>query len=82
MSAGFSRRGFLKTGGALVISFALGPRFAPAQDAAPLPGSLNANRMLNAWLRIDSNGSVTMVVSLPAADNGEGPLLCRLPGVH
>ncbi len=58
-----SRREFLKTTGALVVGFTLAPELtALAQDAkpAPLPGSLNANRMLDAWLRINPNGTVTV----------------------
>ena len=56
-----SRRAFLKASGALVIRFALGPRLAPAQDRpAALPGSLNANRLLDAWLSIAPNGTVTI----------------------
>ena len=78
MSAGFSRRELLKTGGALVIGFALGPRFAPAQDAARLPGSLNANRMLNAWLRIDSNGSVTIFTGKIELGQGIGTALTQI----
>jgi nicotinate dehydrogenase subunit B len=78
MSAGLSRREFLKTGGALVIGFALGRRFALAQDAARLPGSLNANRMLNAWLRIDSNGSVTIFTGKIELGQGIGTALAQI----
>ncbi|MGH7301473.1 MAG: molybdopterin cofactor-binding domain-containing protein, partial [Candidatus Rokuibacteriota bacterium] len=58
-----SRREFLKMSGALVVGFTLAPELtALAQDAKParLPGSLNANRMLDAWLRINPNGTVTV----------------------
>jgi len=58
-----SRREFLKMSGALVVGFTLAPELtALAQDAkpAPLPGSLNANRMLDAWLRINPTGTVTV----------------------
>src|SRR5439155_2594003 len=61
ISAMTSRRAFLKASGALVIRFALGPRLALAQDRpAALPGSLNANRLLDAWLSIAPNGTVTI----------------------
>jgi nicotinate dehydrogenase subunit B len=57
-----TRRVFLKTT-SLTVAFSLSP-LAPlsAQTAAPapLPGSLNTNRMLDGWLRINANGSVTM----------------------
>ena len=56
------RRAFLKST-ALTVAFSLSP-FNPiaAQNAAKtvLPGSLNGNRMLDGWLRINANGTVTM----------------------
>jgi nicotinate dehydrogenase subunit B len=54
-----TRRQFGKAGGALVIAFTLAPRFALAQ-APTLPGSLANNRMLDAWLRINADGSATI----------------------
>ena len=61
-SHGLSRRQFL-TSSSLTVAFSLAPLSpssaqAPAQPA--LPGSLNTNRMLDGWLRINANGSVTM----------------------
>ena len=57
-----TRRGFLKAG-ALTVAFSLSP-FNPiaAQGSAQavLPGSLNSNRMLDGWLRINRNGTVTV----------------------
>ena len=57
-----TRRGFLKAG-SLTVAFSLSP-FNPiaAQNAAQpvLPGSLNSNRMLGGWLRINANGTVTV----------------------
>jgi nicotinate dehydrogenase subunit B len=54
-----TRRQFGKAAGALVLSFTLEP---PPLRAAPakLPGSLDKNRMLDAWLRIDADGSATI----------------------
>jgi nicotinate dehydrogenase subunit B len=78
MSAGLSRRDLLKTGGALVIRLALGARCASAQDAVRLPGSLNANRLLNAWLRIDSNGSVTIFTGKIELGQGIGTALTQI----
>jgi CO/xanthine dehydrogenase Mo-binding subunit len=62
MSADLSRREFLKAGAALTVGIALAPEVL-AQAAAParLPGSLNNNRMLASWLRINPNGTVTVV---------------------
>ena len=54
-----SRREFATALGGLVISFGLAPRIALAQPAG-LPGSLNGNPMLDAWLRISPDGSATV----------------------
>jgi nicotinate dehydrogenase subunit B len=54
------RRDFLKQSGAIVVGFSLGATAAYAQQAAPLPGSLNNNRMLDGWLRINADGTVTV----------------------
>jgi nicotinate dehydrogenase subunit B len=71
-----SRRDFLKAGGALVIAFSLD---AFAQTApARLPGSLNGNRMLNAWLRIDPDGSVTIFSGKIELGQGIGTALAQI----
>jgi nicotinate dehydrogenase subunit B len=54
-----SRREFAAALGGIVLSFSLTPRLALAQQAA-LPGSLGGNRMLDAWLRINPDGGVTV----------------------
>ncbi|RYY98831.1 MAG: xanthine dehydrogenase family protein molybdopterin-binding subunit, partial [Comamonadaceae bacterium] len=57
-----TRRAFLQ-GGSLVVLFGLGglqPLAAQAPAAAPLPGSLNSNRRLDAWIRINPDGTLTM----------------------
>ncbi len=46
--------------GTILVAFSLSPRLALAQQPAPLPGSLNANRMLDAWIRINADGSATV----------------------
>src|SRR5689334_672174 len=56
-----SRRVFTAGMGAIVVAFSLDPRTAPARQArAKLPGSLDNNRMLDAWIRIDADGSATV----------------------
>ena len=57
-----SRREFLKTSAALTVGIALAPDSVLGQAAAParLPGSLNNNRMLASWLRVNANGTVTV----------------------
>jgi CO/xanthine dehydrogenase Mo-binding subunit len=60
MHTSLSRRAFVQ-GSSLMVLFTLGGlQDAPAQTPAPLPGSLNTNRRLDAWLRINPNGTVTM----------------------
>jgi nicotinate dehydrogenase subunit B len=57
------RRNFFRQGGAIVVGFSLLPAVLaqqPAAKPAPLPGSLNNNRMLESWLRINPDGSVTV----------------------
>jgi nicotinate dehydrogenase subunit B len=55
-----SRRSFAKGIGGIVLAFTLAPRDLPAQDAARLPGSLQTNRRLDAWLRINADGTATV----------------------
>jgi nicotinate dehydrogenase subunit B len=58
MAATLTRRQFGNAAGAL-LAFSLVPRFASGQ-AASLPGSLVNNRILDAWLRINADGSATI----------------------
>jgi nicotinate dehydrogenase subunit B len=57
-----SRRDFLKTAGAITVGFSWSIPSVLAQQAArtSLPGSLNTNRMLDGWIRINANGTVTV----------------------
>src|SRR5216117_632101 len=74
-----SRRQFLKSGGALVIGFSLAPELALSQSSpARLPGSLDNNRMLDAWLRIDPNGSVTIFSGKIELGQGIGTALSQI----
>jgi CO/xanthine dehydrogenase Mo-binding subunit len=57
-----TRRRFLEQAAALTVGFTLAPlaRAAGAADVpVKLPGSLQTNRMLDGWLRINRDGSVT-----------------------
>ncbi|HEX8010711.1 MAG TPA: molybdopterin cofactor-binding domain-containing protein [Casimicrobiaceae bacterium] len=62
--AQLSRRGFLAASGALVVSFSLSPALRAAPQPAPsaprLPGSLDKTPLLDAWIRVDADGSVTV----------------------
>ncbi len=60
-----SRREFLKTTGYLSLAFAipLGNALSQVDNAKPrLPGDLNTNRKLSAWLRVNANQTVTLLV--------------------
>src|SRR2546428_9745998 len=79
MKPSLSRRDFLKTGGALVIAFSLALEFAFGQaKAAALPGSLNNNRMLDSWLRIDADGTVTIFTGKIELGQGIGTALTQI----
>jgi CO/xanthine dehydrogenase Mo-binding subunit len=63
-----SRRALLAAGGALIVSFGFGsrhllaqqPSAAPEVRPAPLPGSLKSTPMLDSWIGINADGSVTI----------------------
>jgi nicotinate dehydrogenase subunit B len=71
-----SRRAFLR-GAGLTLGFALVPRVATAQGAR-LPGSLNTNRRLDAWLSIDVNGGVTIFTGKIELGQGIGTALSQI----
>src|SRR5438105_8517349 len=55
-----SRRDALAALGGIVVSFSFGLRPTPGQQPTPLPGSLGGNRRLDAWIRINADGSATV----------------------
>src|SRR3954453_7231916 len=58
MTVSMNRRDFAKGLGGIVLAFTLDP--AAAQQPKQLPGSLGANRMLDAWIRVNADGSATV----------------------
>jgi xanthine dehydrogenase molybdopterin-binding subunit B len=80
MAANVSRRTVLAGGGALIVGFSLAPRGLVAQDAQnvgkqptaelPLPGSLKSDPMLDSWIRIDADGTITVLTG--KAELGQG----------
>jgi nicotinate dehydrogenase subunit B len=64
MTISLNRRHFTAGLGAIVVAFSLDPHDALAQAQAPaqprLPGSLQTNRRLDAWLRINADGTATV----------------------
>ena len=73
-----SRRDFIRTSGALVVGFALAPKLALAQERPRLPGSLNTNRRLDAWLAIEPNGRVTIFTGKIELGQGIGTALTQI----
>jgi CO/xanthine dehydrogenase Mo-binding subunit len=67
-----SRREFLVGGGALIVSFSLPLRAGTTQAVAAqqLPGSLQHYPMVDAWIRIDSHGAITVFTG--KAELGQG----------
>ena len=68
-----TRRAFFARTGALIVTFSLAPFDLAAQEgasAAKLPGSLNATPYLDAWIRIDAQGAVTLFTG--KAELGQG----------
>jgi CO/xanthine dehydrogenase Mo-binding subunit len=72
-----TRRQFGKAAGALILAFTLAPRLAGAQ-APKLPGSLANNRMLDAWLRINADGSATIFTGKVELGQGISTALAQI----
>src|SRR5438094_2733437 len=74
LAAPVSRRGFLAASGALIVSFTVLPamRLSAQQTAsdAKLPGSLGKTPLLDAWIRVDADGGVTVFTG--KAELGQG----------
>ena len=63
----------------VAIVFASQVTLAQGVDAAPrLPGSLNTNRQLSAWLRVNSNGSVTVFTGKVELGQGIASALAQI----
>ena len=65
-----SRRRFLASSGALLLSFSLRPALGASPEAPALPGSLKSAPMLDSWIRIDADGSITVFTG--KAELGQG----------
>jgi CO/xanthine dehydrogenase Mo-binding subunit len=71
-----SRRQFLASGSAIVVSFALAPRLA-AQDTR-LPGSLERTPFLDSWIGIGGDGAITVFTGKAELGQGIRTALCQL----
>jgi nicotinate dehydrogenase subunit B len=61
-SAGFSRRSFLKSTGALIVTFSIGGMFEPAKGQGNFEGGIPGSPPLNeldSWIAIGADGNVT-----------------------
>jgi CO/xanthine dehydrogenase Mo-binding subunit len=66
-----TRRNFTAGLGGIVLAFSLTP-YAGTQQPPRLPGSLNTNRLLSAWLAINADGTAT--VNTGKVELGQGIL--------
>jgi CO/xanthine dehydrogenase Mo-binding subunit len=76
-----SRRDLLKAGTGLVVAIAYAPFSALAQGIeapAHLPGSLDGNRLLSAWLRVNPEGTVTVFTGKVELGQGIGSALAQV----
>jgi nicotinate dehydrogenase subunit B len=76
-----SRRDLLKAGTGLVVAIAYAPFSALAEGIeapAHLPGSLDSNRLLSAWLRVNPNGTVTVFTGKVELGQGIGSALAQI----
>ncbi|MBU3653304.1 MAG: xanthine dehydrogenase family protein molybdopterin-binding subunit, partial [Limnohabitans sp.] len=62
MNAPLSRRRLLQAAGFLSLSFGIPLETVLSQQATRLPGDLNSTRLLRAWLRIEADNRVTLLV--------------------
>lgn len=72
-SLSLTRRLFVATGGAVIVSFALAPKLALAQQpqfGVKLPGDLDKYPMLDSWIGIDARGRITVFTG--KAELGQG----------
>ncbi len=83
--AHISRRALLRTSGALIVNFALAAEgmgqeaSAPAAvPSPPLPGSLKTAAMLDAWIRIGSDGSITVFTGKSELGQGAKTALIQI----
>ncbi len=78
---GITRRRFLEQAAALTVGFTLAPLARGlAQAPSPLPGSLQKNRMLDGWLRINPNGTVTAFTGKVEIGQGIVTALAQIAG--
>src|ERR1700722_19871925 len=74
-----TRRRFAQGAGALMLSFSLRPQVGLAQTpAAKLPGDLNDNRRLDAWIQVNAEGTVTVFTGKVELGQGAKTALAQI----
>jgi nicotinate dehydrogenase subunit B len=76
MTLALSRRRFLASGGALVVSFALAPRVVA--QGARLPASLERSPLLDSWIGVGADGSITVFTGKAELGQGIRTALCQV----
>ena len=76
MTLAVSRRRFLASGGALVVSFALAPRVVA--QGARLPGSLERSPLLDSWIGVGADGTITVFTGKAELGQGIRTALCQV----
>jgi CO/xanthine dehydrogenase Mo-binding subunit len=76
MTITLSRRQFLASGSALVVSFALAPRLAA--QGTRLPGSLERTPFLDSWIGVGGDGAITVFTGKAELGQGIRTALCQL----
>ena len=71
----FNRREFTAGLGAIVVAFSLDPKLARGQER--LPGSLQDNRRLDGWIRVNADGAASDWLNPSGGSNG---LICDQQG--
>lgn len=82
--SGVSRRRFLSGSGSLMVSFSLLPEAAFAQPAGQprLPGNLETNPMLDAWIRIEAGNTITVYTGKAELGQGTKTSLLQIAAEH
>jgi nicotinate dehydrogenase subunit B len=77
-----SRRQVLAGGGALIVSFSLdtAQAQAPQPQSPPPPGSLKETPLLDAWIRIGADGSITVFTGKAELGQGIKTALLQVAG--
>ena len=90
---GVSRRALLANGGALLVGFSMSDAFAQAPEAPsavpaaaptppPLPGSLRGAPMIDAWIKIDAAGKVSVMTGKVEIGQGAKTALRQVAAEH